>query len=210
MESHYIIHGTNITNLENILNDKYIKKNKISGLLQGKQNTNQIFTQLLFKDLPNENKQQNVHWFNCCIVLDINILKDYPFYACHIGYFGKTFSKGFNQLKNYCKGKGNLKKIPNLNLLKNKIFEYMINDDNPINYIHSHELLFGKNISLKKYCLCIIIQTNKENVENDKLIKYEKMASKLGIPIKYNFRHEGKNKFKPYSINNFIDLIEHK
>ena len=35
-------------------------------------------------------------------------------------------------------------------------------DDYPLNYIHSHELLFGKN------------------------------------------------KFKPYSINKFIDLIEHK
>ena len=41
---------------------------------------------------------------------------------------------------------------------------------------------------------------NKEDVENGKLIKYEKMAFKLGIPIKYNFMHEGKNKFKERAI----------
>ena len=39
-------------------------------------------------------------------------------------------------------------------------------------------------------------------------IKYEKIASKLGIPIKYEFYHQG-NQFQQYSINKFVDLIEH-
>ena len=38
----------------------------------------------------------------------------------------------------------------------------------------------------------------------------KKMATKLGISIKYKSIHNGKNKFKPYSINKFVDLIKHK
>jgi len=208
MKSHYIIHGTDFDNLETILEDGYIKKNKKTGILQDNDNTNQIFTQLLLRDLPYENKQQNIHWGRVCFILDINILKDYPFYACGIGHFGKTFSKGFHQSSNYVKGKGNLKKIPNLNTLKTNMIKYM-EDNSPISYIHSHEILFGKNINLKKYCLCITIRTNKESVEKNEYVKYEKMASKLGIPIKYELYHQGKDKFKYYSINKFVDLIEH-
>ena len=148
------------------------------------------------------------HFYGVQEVYSHPSMKDYPFYACGIGHFGKTFSKGFHQSSNYVKGKGNLKKIPNLKPLKTNMIKYM-EDNSPISYIHSHEILFGKNINLKKYCLCIIIRTNKESVEKGDYIKYEKMASKLGIPIKYELYHQGKDKFKYYSINKFVDLIEH-
>jgi len=40
------------------------------------QQVNQIFTQLLYSNLPDENIQYP-HWFQCCIILDKKILKDY-------------------------------------------------------------------------------------------------------------------------------------
>ena len=72
--------------------------------------------------------------------------------------FGKTFSKGFHQSSNYLKGKGNLKKIPNLKPLKTNMIKYM-EYNSPISYIHSHEILFGKNINLKKYLLMIMLKS---------------------------------------------------
>ena len=53
----YIIHGTTCKNLEDILNSKYIEaniNNKNKGMLQDN-SVNQIFTQLLYRNLPNEN-----------------------------------------------------------------------------------------------------------------------------------------------------------
>ena len=53
----YIIHGTTCKNLEDILNSKYIEANinkKNKGILQDN-SVNQIFTQLLYRNLPNEN-----------------------------------------------------------------------------------------------------------------------------------------------------------
>ena len=81
----YIIHGTTAKNLEDILNSKYIEaniNNKNEGMLLNN-SVNQIFTQLLYRNLPNENIQIP-QFFNCCIILNKKILKDYPFYATYI------------------------------------------------------------------------------------------------------------------------------
>ena len=78
----YIIHGTTVKNLEDILNSKYIEaniNNKNKGMLKDNL-VNQIFTQLLYRNLPNENIQIP-HWWDCALILDKKILKDYPFYA---------------------------------------------------------------------------------------------------------------------------------
>ena len=94
----YIIHGTSDENLENILKSGYIEAHidkKKDGILIESQKVNQIFTQLLYRNLSYENIQ-HPHWLSCCIVLDKKILKDYPFYAAHIGGFYDNFSDAFN------------------------------------------------------------------------------------------------------------------
>ena len=121
----YIIHGTTAKNLEDILNSKYIEANinkKNKGMLQDN-SVNQIFTQLLYRNLPNENIQIP-YWFDCAIILDKKILKDYPFYATITGGFLNNFNDAFiiNPKQNiYAKGKGNLQRMPNLKNLKNNI-----------------------------------------------------------------------------------------
>jgi len=201
----YIIHGTTDKNLINILKSEYIEANidkKKEGMLVKSQAVNQIFTQLLYRNLPNENIQIP-HWFNCCIVLDKKILKDYPFYATHIGGFYDTFSDAFaKDAKDiYVKSNGNLKKIPNLKKLKIHIEK---NHDKmaTIAFIHSHEILFDKKISLKKYCKCILYRNDITNIIPKNIID---MAQNLKIPIKH---YRNSIEFVGYGLNNFIDLIE--
>jgi len=202
----YIIHGTTNENLVNILESKYIESDinkKGTGVLDKSQAVNQIFTQLLYRNLPNENTQYP-HWFGCCIVLDKKILKDYPFYATCIGKFYNKFSDAFKKdsIDNkyiFIKSKGNLKKIPNLKKLKIYI-EKKMEKYNPIMdelvFMHSHEILFGKKIPLKKYCKCIIYSSD---INNEILKNISFFAEKLKIPIK---------EYGGYGLNNFIDLIE--
>lgn len=204
----YIIHGTTHENLVDILSSEYIEANidkKKQGMLIESQAVNQIFTQLLYRDLPNENIQIP-HWFNCCIVLDKKILKDYPFYATYIGGFYDDFSDAFakdaKDAENiYVKSKGNLKKMPNLKKLKIHI-EKNHDKMGTVAFIHSHEILFNKKIPLKKYCKCILYRDDM----NDKIPKnITDMAEKLKIPIKH---YRNSSKFIGYGLNNFIDLIE--
>jgi len=119
----YIIHGTFDKNVESILKSGYIEANKNKRphkILDDSQSVNQIFTQLVYRNLLNENNQIT-HWCPYCFILDIKILKDYLFYATSIGSFRNTFSYAFikNAKKIYIKG--NLKNIPNLKKLKEKI-----------------------------------------------------------------------------------------
>jgi len=93
----YIIHGTFNKNVESILKSGYIEANKnkrLPGMLIEEQSVNQIFTQLVYRNLPNENNQIT-HCCPYCFILDIKILKDYPFYATGIGSFRNTFSDAF-------------------------------------------------------------------------------------------------------------------
>ena len=68
---------------------------------------------------------------------------------------------------------------------KNMIFQY------------SHEILFNKNISLKKYCIALIYKGDYEHIPESVINK----ANQLKIPIKI---YSGNN----YGINRFIDVIE--
>ena len=91
----YIIHGTQ--NLESILQDKYIKtkvKKDKRAIIHDP--INQIFTQLLYRDLPNEIIQVP-HFHKYCLILDKKILKDYPFYATYIGGFYNIFNDAFTK-----------------------------------------------------------------------------------------------------------------
>jgi len=192
----YIIHGTTVKNLEDILNSKYIEaniNNKNKGMLLDN-SVNQIFTQLLYRNLPNENIQIP-HWFDCAIILDKKILKDYPFYATITGGFLNDFNDAFindDKQNIYGKGKGNLLRIPNLKNLKNYI-ENAMNKNilKSAQFMHSHEILFNKKISLKKYCKLIVCSIPCDNIV--------KLANKLKIPVITNVK---------VGLNNFMGLIE--
>ena len=85
--SEYIVHGTYTHNIENILSDGYLK-NDIDKKYLSMLNTpsNFIFTQLVYRDIPNE-KYKNPSYGQYAFILDKQILKDLPFYAGHIACF---------------------------------------------------------------------------------------------------------------------------
>ena len=175
--SEYIIHGTSIENLNKILKDKYIKikPNTKNRMIPNNKNINQIFTQLIFKNIPNSGFQ-HPHWFTHGIVLKKQILKDLPFYASELGRFSYSFDDAMKRKDLLAKGDGNLKKYPDLKELKTHIKNYVKKGKTSIDFIHSHEILFNQNISLEKYCVCIIVKGHFKN---------EKIINNLKIPIIY-------------------------
>jgi hypothetical protein len=139
---------------------------------------------------------------------------------CNVGYAFinfinteavKIFYDKFNNAflsedgKVYVKSKGNLKRMPNLTKLKNIINDYLdIVSNNDFRFIHSHEILFNKNIPLKKYCLCIVVDGELESIPQEII----DLAQKLEIPLKNQSFKDGKYYFGTVGINNFIDIIE--
>ena len=205
----YIVHGTQPENLIHILQDGYIDTKppkKYMTMLKNKP-PNQIFTQLVYKDIPNQ-KEQIQHWFSCAIILDKNILKDYPFYATDIGGFKDKFENGMNE-NAIIYGDGNLTKMPNLTKLKNAISKRLNNfkGHGIINFMHSHEILFNKKIPLDKYCKCIVIMgTYLKPKEKQKLVEQIEKINIFQIPIK--FYTTDRDKMLGLGLNKFIDVIE--
>ena len=206
---YYIIHGTTDKNLVNILKSGYLEADidkKNEGVLSETDKVNQIFTQLLYRGLPNQ-KYQIPYWFNCCIVLDKQILKDYPFYATHIGGFYKNFLDAFSKDAKdiLAKSKGKLDKAPDLKILKEHIRKEMKRDfasnATSVSFMHSNEILFNKRIPLKKYCKYILYSGSwKKGIYSEIIPKnLLLLASKLNIPIKY---------YNSLGLNNLIDFIE--
>ena len=87
--------------------------------------------------------------------------------------------------------------MPYLNKLKNKIKGSM--KKNMI-FLYSHEILFNKNISLKKYCIALVYKGDYKDIPENVVI----LADKLKIPIK-NYIANNKSFI---GINRFIDTIE--
>ena len=210
--SEYIIHGTNEVNLIKILKAGYIDNNPSKkDLLMLKEwgaKTKQIFTQLIYKDIPNE-KNQNPHWYGSAIVLDKQLLKDYPFYATHVGGFTDKFENGKTSENTLVYGEGNLSRMPNLTKLKNAISKRLNNfkSQGSVNFMHSHEILFNQKIPLDKYCKCIvIIGTYLKPKEKQKLVEQIEKINNFHIPIK--FYTTDRYSMKELGINNFIDVIE--
>ena len=154
--SDYIIHGSRLENLIKILqcgyiNNKPMKKDII--MLKYKP-SNQIFTQLIYRNIPNE-KKQKPHWWNCVIVLDKKILKDYPFYATRVGGFTNKFENGKTSEHTIIYGEGNLDRMPNLTKLKNIINKVCENDTfDSDTFTHSNEILFNA------FCASLYIGNN--------------------------------------------------
>ena len=178
MPSEYIIHGTTIVNLQRILLDGYIAMRPSSTtLLQLENHPHQIFTQFIFADITNE-AQQQAFWFQCAILLDKQILKDLPFYATQIGGFHQKFSEGMASKNLLAHGDGNLTRMPNLTKLRYHINSYKLSNDITNSFIHSHELMFGQDIPLAKYCRGIAIYYNNTELKNIRL-----QCDKIGLPL---------------------------
>ena len=212
-DSDYIIHGTKLENLIKILKDGFIKNKPMKKdiIMLADQPSNQIFTQLIYRNIPNE-KKQKPHWWNCAIVLDKKILKDYPFYATHVGGFTDKFENGKTSEHTIIYGEGNLSRMPNLTKLKNIINNRMNNTSFGLQssgFMHSNEILFNKNIPLDTYCKCIIMYEpylkDKEGQEQKKYII--ELVNNANIPIKV---YDLKRKHRVAGLNNFIDFIENK
>lgn len=218
--SDYLIHGTQPENLIKILKDGYIDNKPIKKdiiILKDKP-SNQIFTQLIYRDIP-EQHDQRPHWWSCAIVLDKKILKDYPFYATYLGLFKDNFDNGKtnNNEETIIYGEGNLSRMPNLTKLKNIINKKMEMESlmAGLDFMHSHEILFNKKIPLDKYCIKIMMLVKKTHHYKDKnrdnnnkaiIDEIIELAKKNNIPLKFrDYKLRGKNE-KP--INNLIDSIE--
>ena len=169
----------------------------------------QIFTQLIYRNIPNEN-EQIPHWWNCAIVLDKQILKDYPFYETRTGGFTDKFEHGKTSKYTIIYGEGNLTQMPNLTTLKNFINKqcetaFFVS----VTFMHSNEILFNKQIPLNTYCKCIImyepyIKDKEGQKQKQNIIE---LANYANIPIKvYNLKRQKKIK----GLNKFIDIIESK
>ena len=206
----YIIHGTKVENLIKILQDGYINNKPLKKdiiILQDKP-SNQIFTQLVYKDIPN---QADVvpHWWNCAIVLDKKILKDLPFYATPIGGFSDKFENGKTNEETIIYGDGNLAKMPILTKLKNVInkrLEANTHHFKSLKFMYSHEILFNQKIPLDKYCIKIMLIGKKNQFDSKIIDKILNLAKEKNISIKFrDYKLRGKNE-KP--IDNFIDSIE--
>ena len=206
----YIIHGTKVENLIKILQDGYINNKPLKKdiiMLKDKP-SNQIFTQLVYKDIPN---QADVvpHWWNCAIVLDKKILKDLPFYATRIGGFSDKFENGKTNEEIIIYGDGNLTKMPILTKLKNVINKRLEANTHYFKshkFMYSHEILFNQKIPLDKYCITILMRWNKTYYGSKLVDKLIKLSKEKNISIKFrDDKLRGKNE-KP--INNFIDSIE--
>lgn len=210
----YIIHGTLDKNLLHILQDGFIDNNppfKNIAMLSDNHPA-QIFTQLMYYDIPNQ-KNEIPHWMYCCIILDKQILKDYPFYATSIGKFSDTFKNGKDDPNTIISGDGNLTRMPTLTKLKNHINTFMNKNTkflHRICFIHSHEILFNKKIYLDKYCVAIMLRftkaqyTKASTEDKDIITKIINLSLQNNIPLKFR---DYKCGARENTINNFIDSI---
>lgn len=217
----YVIHGTNLDNLIHILKSGYLETNPKYAqkfLDEEHYNPNQIFTQILFKDLPDE-AHQRPHWWGVAIVLDKKILKEQKWYATRIGGFRENFQDAFKpdssgeEILAKNENPSTARRIPSLKKLKDYITSRMrAGGLGDLKFIHSHEVLFGKNISLAEYGVAITCPRwtfNNDKILSEKNRKYiSRRCAELGVPIilygsEKRYIHE-----EMLSINKFIDLID--
>lgn len=219
----YVIHGTTLDNLIHILksgcletNPKYAKK----FLDEEQYNPHQIFTQILFKDLPDE-AHQRPHWWGVGIVIDKKLLKEQKWYATTLGGFREDFLDAFKQdspgeeilAKN--ENPSTARRIPSLKKLKDYITSRMrAGGLGDIEFMSSHEVLFGKDISLEEYGVAITCPRwtfNNEKILTEKNREYiTRRCHELGMPlILYGSEKRYIHK-EMLGINKFINLIDSK
>ncbi len=231
----YVIHGTMLDNLAQILSTGKLEINPhhAKKFLDPEQfNPKQIFTQILFTDLPNQ-ESQLPHWFMCGIILDKSILKDRQWYATGIGGFYERFEDAFHSKakpKNHYTNKHNdnhdnhdnhnkifaknakigASRIPSLAGLKKYITSRMnFPQMGETQFIHSHEVLFGNDIPLAEYGICILVRewafrNMITKVEQDKI---KKLCASLGIKLVL-YGGNQRSRYWTLGLNKMIDLID--
>lgn len=156
MDQFYVCHGTMKKNIISILKEGYIFPDRNTGMLE---NSNLIFSQIIYKDIPYE-KNQISHYLDSCLILSKKILKDENF-------------KGWIGVGSFDSGrKPEITSMRNIKKFKTKINEYMVKSEKLlgiITFLHSNEIVFKKKIDIKKYCDAIVI--TKKNKEIEKLAK---------------------------------------
>ena len=112
-------------------------------------------------------------------------------------------------------GKGNLKIMPKLKKLKDFInFNMKIKNSSTIDFIHSHEILFGNNLPLEDCIGIVFIKIVKDNGENfnkedeEYIKKLNKLSKKYNLFVKIGEINKKDYHFKGYGLNNFIELIK--
>lgn len=197
----YIIHGTHENNLLPILKNKCLSITKLSKsqTVSLGEIPKQIFTQVIYRDIPYE-ETQVPFWHYVAIVLRKDILKTAPFYATSVGGYGSSFTEGYKN-NAIIRGNGKLSRMPTLTKLKNIINKTY--SERPfldaMAFMHSHEILFGKDISLERYGCAIVV--NKAFTQRPKFKQIRILAEEMKIPIIINTT-------SGYGLNNFIDLVD--
>ncbi len=141
-------------------------------------------------------------------------MKDKKWYATYIGSFLDKFDDAFEdndetrQLVLSRNPKANVSRMPSIARLKNVIVGSIKqhsdkNSFGKVAFIHSHELLFGDDISLAEYGICILVQERLFNKILDKTQqdKIRQRCNKLGMQLIV---------YKPMipGINKTIELID--
>ena len=218
----YVIHGTSLDNLIHILATGKLETNPRNAtrvLDPEYYNPRQIFTQILFKDLPHQEKQLS-HWFMCGIILDKRILKDRQWYATAIGGFYERFADAFSKSKSHSQlqsgseiiaknATSHAARIPSLASLKKYITKQMQPGIlGEVGFIHSHEILFGEDISLAEYGVCILVREwafrNMISKAEQEVIKAK--CQELGMQLVL-YGGNSKSRYWSLGINKTIDLI---
>jgi len=210
----YVIHGTSFDNIFHILESGKLETNsKHAQKFLDKEywNPKQIFTNILLRDLPKEEHQKS-YWWGFGIVLDKRILKDKKWYATRIGGFYEKFNDAFEDnnethTRVFSKNpKEHTSRIPSIARLKKHIINDIMNNAlslGALGFIHSHELLFGEDISLEEYGICILVNEKLFNklVNKTQQEKIQKRCNELGMQLIV---------YKPLilGINKTIDLID--
>ena len=179
----FLIHGTLPEAIIPILKSKRLAhQGKHPRTSVQEPSSDQIFSQIIYKGIPYQKDQVPFH-FIVCFVFDISILKDFPFYATSTGGFAPTFKEGMSREGNLAIGRGSYRRLPPLRTLKEAINTTL--KERPflkkLAFIHSHEILIGKDVPLKKYCRALVIWKTHITPE------IQDLASRLGIRIiEYN------------------------
>lgn len=219
MNKEYLLHGTQVENAIRILQQKKILANppkKYKVMLADWEPTKQIFTQLIYKDIPN---QENYipHWGQIAFVLSKELLKDYPFYATRVGKFLNNFEDAFSNTDTETvenkediiikSPKGGLSRMPNLAKLRNYINEHCkIRNLSGLDFMHSNEILFNRDILLDKYCIALIADPYVDDKENREL---EQLCSQLNIPYhRIEKIINRKDRHKLLGLNKFVELVD--
>ena len=177
----FILHGTLGKNVIPILESKKLKTGGLHRRTVIRDPpTDQLFTQLVYKGIPYQATQQPYH-YDCCFVFDSSVLKKLPFYAVTCGGFGSTFSEGMEKKAfHLARGSGKCQRMPILKRLKTTIDATLV--DRPwlqsLAFIHSHEVMFGQDIPLEKFCVAVIIHPRVRNCK-----KIEELAGRLKINV---------------------------